>query len=160
MSHSDHPANPAPDIPGTQPKVEWQILHATTVVQNGQAALLFGPSGSGKSALALEMLALGAGLISDDQTRLDLREGEVIASKPDTLPPLIEARGVGLLHVHLAAPAPVRFAVDLGEPEPERLPPYRSLSILGCDIALLHKAASGPFAAALMQYLSAGRSTP
>ncbi len=156
----NRPKDPASPDAAAQPKVESQRLHATTVSHNGHAALFFGPSGSGKSALALEMLALGAQLIADDQTRLTRQGGRILASKPDGLPPLIEARGIGLLHAHLAAPAPLRFAVDLGQTEVERLPPRRTLNILGCDIALLHKAASGPFAAALMQYLSAGRSTP
>ena len=39
-------------------------LHATAVVIDGHAILLTGPSGSGKSDLALRLIDRGAGLIA------------------------------------------------------------------------------------------------
>ena len=45
-----------------------ETLHATTVAIDGRAVLISGPSGSGKSDLALRLLDRGFTLVSDDQT--------------------------------------------------------------------------------------------
>ena len=49
------------------------ILHATCVAVDGRGLLILGPSGSGKSALALQLIALGAQLVADDRTRVSRR---------------------------------------------------------------------------------------
>lgn len=100
-----------------------EILHASAVAKDGAALLILGPSGSGKSSLALELIALGAGLIADDLVRI--RPGPVAAPVRPGSTQRIEARGVGLLRLPAAAPAPVRLALDLGVAETERLPPRR-----------------------------------
>ena len=41
-------------------------VHGTTVARAGRAVLILGASGTGKSALALQMIALGARLVADD----------------------------------------------------------------------------------------------
>ena len=43
-----------------------EMLHASTVAINGQAVLITGVSGSGKSDLALRLIDRGAKLVSDD----------------------------------------------------------------------------------------------
>ncbi|MEM6744356.1 MAG: HPr kinase/phosphatase C-terminal domain-containing protein, partial [Pseudomonadota bacterium] len=95
------------------------------------AALLLGPSGAGKSALALEMISRGAVLVADDQVRLRRRGARVIASAPETLAGLIEARGFGLIETPALAEAPVVCLVDLSEAETRRLPPRREALLLG-----------------------------
>ena len=57
-------------------------VHATSVCVDGSAALLIGPSGSGKSSLALQMIGFGAQLISDDQTTMKLTDGGEIRLDP------------------------------------------------------------------------------
>ena len=47
-----------------------QILNASCVAWQGRGALILGRSGAGKSALALQLMALGADLVSDDRTEL------------------------------------------------------------------------------------------
>jgi len=47
-----------------------EIRHATTVAVAGRGLMIEGPSGSGKSALALELMAFGAELVADDRTRV------------------------------------------------------------------------------------------
>lgn len=133
-------------------------VHATTVAV-GQAALLIqGPSGSGKSALALQMMALGARLIADDQTCLTpLPDGPPRASAPEALKGMIEARGMGILAVEPAAPTRIAAVVDLGATETERLPPLRQTEVAGTSLPLFHKVESDHFPAALMQYLKGGR---
>jgi len=57
-------------------------IHATTVAVNGRGVMIRGASGSGKSALALQMIAMGAELVSDDRTSLIVHENRLIASPP------------------------------------------------------------------------------
>ncbi|WP_331459605.1 HPr kinase/phosphorylase [Paracoccus liaowanqingii] len=70
-------------------------LHATTVALEGRGLVILGPSGSGKSGLALELMAVGAVLVADDRTDLRLQQGRLIAQAPPALSGRIEARGWG-----------------------------------------------------------------
>ncbi|MDQ2095685.1 HPr kinase/phosphorylase [Rhodalgimonas zhirmunskyi] len=134
-----------------------ETLHATAVSCQGRAALIIGPSGSGKSALALELMARGAGLIADDRVIVTLQDGAVIASAPAAIAGRIEARFVGLLRAEAAAPAPVALIVDMGQGESERLPPQRSKKVMGITLPLVHNIDKPYFPAAILQYLKAGR---
>ncbi|MEX5728429.1 HPr kinase/phosphorylase [Rhodovulum iodosum] len=133
------------------------VIHASAVSLGGRAVLIMGASGSGKSALALELMALGAGLVADDRTLLRPDGPGVIASAPPRLAGLIEARFVGLLNADAAPPAPVALAIDLSRDETERLPPRRSLTLCGRSVPLLRRVAQPYFPAAIVQYLTAGR---
>ena len=125
---------------------------------DGRAVLITGPSGSGKSGLALDLLALGARLVADDGVILR-REGErLLARSPDAIRGVIEARGIGLLNAEPLDDVPVALVVDLGTTETERLPPWRTTTLDGIAIPLLHKVESLHFAAAVRQYLAHGRS--
>lgn len=75
--------------------------------------LLLGPSGSGKSDVALRLIAGGAQLISDDQTLLAVKDGVVHASAPEDIVGLIELRGVGILRFNHAPPTPIVLAIML-----------------------------------------------
>ena len=132
-------------------------IHATAVSLNNKAILLRGASGTGKSGLALELMAYGAGLIADDGVDLQLRGGQLWAHCPETLIGRIEARFVGLLAVEPSAPAPVALVVEMGKAETERLPPQRTCVIQGVQIDCLHKAETPSFSAALVQYLKGRR---
>ena len=132
-------------------------LHASAVAVDGHAALFFGASGTGKSALCLQMIALGARLISDDRTHIRLHGGRPYAHAPAPIKGLIEARGVGLLRVDPAPPAPITLIVDLDQIETERLPPERSRDLLGQKVPLLHRVEGLHFAPALMLTLRGGR---
>ncbi len=132
------------------------VLHASAVVSRGQGLLILGPSGSGKSSLALALMSLGAGLIADDRTCISLRDGVPVASCPPRLAGRIEARGLGILAVDPAPPAPVRLAIDLGQSETDRLPPARTLDLLGQKVRLLHNPMTTHVAAALLLYLRGG----
>lgn len=134
-----------------------QILHATTVSLGERAVLLLGRSGSGKSETALWLMAFGARLIADDRTRVTRREGQIIASCPETIRGRIEARRVGILVAEPAPPCPVALAVDLELQESDRLPPMRQTHILDVPIALVHGRDCPHLAPAILQYLKAGR---
>ena len=69
-------------------------LHATAVAIGGVAVLIEGPSGSGKSDLALRLIDRGAVLISDDQTLLIRAGSRLLARPPQTIAGKLEVRGV------------------------------------------------------------------
>ncbi len=140
------------DLPGN-----GGVVHATTVAVGQRALLIVGASGTGKSSLALRMIALGAKLVADDRAVLRATaDGPPVASVPPSIEGMIEARGVGLLRVNVAPPTRVGAVLDLDQTETDRLPPRRTVSICGCDIPLLHNADSPHFPAALMAYLRGG----
>ncbi len=97
-------------------------MQASAVVIGGRALLIEGPSGSGKSSLALALLDRGAGLIGDDGVTLTVKGSVLIANPPPHIGGLLEVRGVGLVTLPVAPPAPVALILTLGGPTPERLP--------------------------------------
>lgn len=137
------------------------ILHASCVALGPRGLLILGASGSGKSALALQLMALGADLVADDRVRLSAAESTCLqASAPKSLRGLIEARGLGLLQVPHKPTTPVSAVVDLDTVETERLPAAREAQYLGLSLPLFHKAESPAFPAALMAYLRGERIAP
>jgi HPr kinase/phosphorylase len=115
-----------------------EVLHATTVSIDGKGVMIIGPSGSGKSALALELMAFGAGLVADDRTIVKRFGHALQASVPDTIQGKIEARGIGILNVPVAAPTALVLVVDLGRKSRERVPEKQSHDILGVTLDCLH----------------------
>lgn len=135
-------------------------VHASCVALQGGALLITGKSGRGKSALALQLMSFGAQLVADDRTILTRQKDLVFASSPATIRGLIEARGIGLLKAQAAPPTPVLAQVDLERAETARLPEPRKVELLGQSVPLLCRVDAPHFAAALMQYLKAGRQIP
>ena len=137
------------------------ILHATAVAAHGHAVLLIGGSGSGKSSLALEMMARGATLIGDDRVILTLAGDQILCSSPEPLRGKIEARGVGILYAHYDMDVPLRLVVDMDNVETARLPEARTVQYFSQTLPLLHKVDSQHFPAAILQYLAGkGRADP
>ena len=134
-------------------------LHASAVAFGARGVLIQGASGSGKSSLSLQLMALGATLIADDQTELFVHDEQLWARAPEAITGLIEARGLGLLLAE-ARPAPICAVVDLDQLETERLPPQRSINLLDIDVPHLQKVDGPAWPVALAQYLIAGRSAP
>lgn len=124
-----------------------ETLHATAISLGDRAALLRGPSGSGKSDLALRCLACApnalisgsARLISDDQVIVTRRGGTLIASAPATLFGKMEVRGIGIVPVASHQDANVVMCVDLVVANLiERMPdPWPMTSILGISVPIL-----------------------
>lgn len=130
--------------------------HASCVAAAGRAVLIRGAAGTGKSGLALQLVALGAGLVSDDRTRLR-REGiAVLADAPDTIRGLIEARGLGILRLPAFGPQPLALVVDLDRESDARLPPPMQTDIMGVSVPLVRKAHHAHFPAAIVLYLRHG----
>ena len=109
-----------------------ELVHGTCVALGSSAALIRGPSGSGKSDLALRFLFLARRgpaaleapiLVADDQVQLAREGTRILARAPETIRGKIEVRGVGIVEVKSLAEAELRLVVDLVWPEQvERMP--------------------------------------
>lgn len=112
-------------------------LHASAVAREGRAVLILGASGSGKSGLALELIARGAQLVADDRVALERVGGRLVASAPPAIAGLIEARGLGVLRLPAVARAEVVLAVDLDTGPETRMPHLRDFTCLDCTLRLI-----------------------
>ncbi|PRY76216.1 HPr kinase/phosphorylase [Yoonia maritima] len=131
-------------------------VHATCVAWDGVAVLIKGQSGSGKSALGLQLMALGCDLVADDRVLLAADDEGLFASCPDTIAGLIEARGVGILNARAVSSAQVQLVVDLNEIEQSRMPERRVIELFGRNIPLIHRVSGDHFVPAILQILKAG----
>src|ERR1700736_5282813 len=78
-------------------------VHASAVLVGDRAVLIRGPSGSGKSRLAFDLILAGrtgllppAVLVGDDRVHLDTSAGKLLVRPVPELAGLIEIRGLGI----------------------------------------------------------------
>ena len=102
-------------------RLSSETLHASTVALDGRAVMISGPSGSGKSDLALRLLDRGFTLVSDDQTIVRKDGGRVLASAPPTIRGKLEIRGVGIVDMDCIDDVPLALVVELTS-DIQRLP--------------------------------------
>jgi serine kinase of HPr protein (carbohydrate metabolism regulator) len=150
----------------SQSTAQATVLHGTAVAVGGCAILLIGPSGSGKSDLALRLIDGGARLIADDRVELIRVDAEVFCRAPGSIPEKlrgrIEARGVGILPVPTAkGDILLGWCVELVRPGAspdtvERLPNAEHKTLLGLEIPLLRLFAFEASAPAKLRLAVAG----
>ena len=118
-------------------RLSSESVHASTVAKDGRAVLISGPSGSGKSDLALRLLDRGFTLVSDDQT-LVRREGDrLIASPPANIAGKLEIRGIGIVEMEHVVDVPIALLVELTS-DIQRLPDQdRERPLLGVSLPLV-----------------------
>jgi serine kinase of HPr protein (carbohydrate metabolism regulator) len=118
-------------------RISAETLHASAVATEGRAVLISGPSGSGKSDLALRLLDRGFTLVSDDRT-LVRKDGErLIASAPPNIAGKLEIRGIGIVDMDTVSDVPVALFVELTS-EIQRLPDEnRERPVLGVRVPLI-----------------------
>jgi serine kinase of HPr protein (carbohydrate metabolism regulator) len=136
-------------------------LHATAIAYGERALLITGASGSGKSDLALRLLAIDPAsldalgielpaprLLADDQVIAERHGGHVHLTTPPSIAGCLEARGVGLVTLPYVSLATLALVVAATAPEHvERLPQPRTVAILGLEVPALSldlHAASAP----------------
>lgn len=130
------------------------LLHATAVAIEGEAVLLRGPPGSGKSDLALRLIDGGARLVADDQVVLQRLGARVVVSAPAVIAGLLEVRGVGIVRVETIEAAPLALIADLlPSDQIERMPRGRVEPVLGLEIPLIWLAPFEVSAAAKLRFV-------
>jgi serine kinase of HPr protein (carbohydrate metabolism regulator) len=104
-------------------------IHASAVLVGAKAVLIRGPSGSGKSRLALALLqAAQAGhlrfarLVADDRAQVEAVHGRVLVRPAAALSGLLEMRGLGIDRLQAEPVAAVGWVVDLAAEDAARLP--------------------------------------
>jgi HPr kinase/phosphorylase len=135
-----------------------KTIHASAVLVGARAVLIRGPSGSGKSRLALELIeAARAGrlrfarLVGDDRVHLESAGARLLVRPAPVLAGLIELRGAGLLRLDYEPCGVVGIVVDLDAKDAERLPEKLQIEIDGIALPRL---AVAPGAAALPAVLA------
>lgn len=127
-------------------------IHASAVLVGARAVLIRGPSGSGKSRLALELISAARGgtprlarLVGDDRVHVEAAHGRLLVRPVAPLAGMIELRGVGILKLPYEPSAVVGLVVDLAA-EAARLPePQQQRTELeGIAVARLAVAAGKP----------------
>jgi HPr kinase/phosphorylase len=104
-------------------------IHASAVLVGSRAVLVQGPSGSGKSQLALALLEAAetgtlpfARLVADDRAEIEAMHGRLLVRPAPALAGLVEIRGLGIRRVAYEAVAAVGLIVDLAAPDASRMP--------------------------------------
>lgn len=124
-----------------------ELHHGTAIAFAGRAALIRGPSGSGKSDLALRCLAhppfagvlAPAQLVADDQAEIERDGGRLIVRAPPTIRGKLEVRGLGILEFPSAEQADLGLIVELVAPQfvPRMPDPVPVVLLLGQPVPLL-----------------------
>jgi HPr kinase/phosphorylase len=119
-----------------------QSVHASAVAIGGRAVLIRGPSGSGKSRLALALIAAGragmlppATLVGDDRILLEARDGALMATPAPGLEGRIELYGAGIRRTEFVE-APVMAVVDLAASDAARMPAEHAMQVTISGITL------------------------
>jgi HPr kinase/phosphorylase len=126
-----------------------ELVHGTAIASAGRGALIRGPSGSGKSDLALRCLMQAptmllpntVELVSDDQVLVERDGRQLLVRSPPAIRGLIEVRGLGIIRIPAVELAQLSLVVDLVAADKiERMPDRRSASIAGVPVPLLELA--------------------
>jgi len=104
-------------------------IHASAVLIGAKAVLIRGPSGSGKSRLAWDLLCAAAQgglpfarLVTDDRAHVEAQSGRLLVRPPPALAGMVEIHGLGIRRAQFEPVAAVGLVVDLGAADGARLP--------------------------------------
>lgn len=123
-------------------------FHATGIILGDRGVLVAGASGSGKTGLALALVAHVRSFgwfgrfVADDQVLLSARRGGLVCTAPQAIGGLAEIWGIGPRPVEFEAAARIDLLVRLVEPQAAlRFPEEETELLEGCVIPRLTLAA-------------------
>lgn len=135
-------------------------IHASALLCGIRGILIRGPSGSGKSRLALSLLqgAHFARLVGDDRIHLEIAHGRLLMRPASALEGLIEIRGLGIRSLPFEPVAAVDLVVDLAAGDAQRLPDRATSTTIieGISIARLAVAPGTEALTPLLAFLQYG----
>lgn len=122
----------------------FETIHASAALVGERAVIIRGPSGSGKSKLALALLDAAksgllpyAKLVADDRIKISAAHGRLVVSAPETISGMIEVHGLGIRAADCERIALAGWIVDLSAKDAARMPELSSAEILGVTIPRL-----------------------
>ena len=111
-------------------------IHASAVLVGDRAVVVRGPSGSGKSRLAFDLIMAGkaqqiprAVLVGDDRVHIMRRANDLIVTPASALTGLIEIRGIGVRRIEHAWEARVGLIIDLAAGDAARMPDAAAMKV-------------------------------
>jgi len=141
-------------------------IHATALVVGDRGILVTGPSGAGKTTLALALIdrfsAPGrlAKLVGDDRLLVEARSGRLVCRAPVAIAALVEVPGIGPRPIRAERAAVVDLVLRLvAEGSAARLQDPGTETIAGCaiprfDLPRRNVAVALPLVAALLRLAS------
>jgi HPr kinase/phosphorylase len=147
--------------------VEDSTIHASAVLIGPKAVLIRGPSGSGKSRLAWDLLQAAAQgvlpfarLVVDDRVHIEAHFGRLLARPAPGLAGMIEIHGLGVRNLAFEPVAVVGLVVNLAAADSARLPASEAEKTTIGGVALPRLAVAAGMAALplVLAYLSTEKS--
>jgi serine kinase of HPr protein (carbohydrate metabolism regulator) len=125
--------------------MEPSTIHASAVLVGAKAVLIRGPSGSGKSRLAWNLVQASdngdlpfSRLVADDRAYVEVHGSRVLVRPPPQLAGLIEIHGLGIRCLPHEPVAAVGWVIDLASPEGGRMPAKETRETLILGVAIPH----------------------
>jgi serine kinase of HPr protein (carbohydrate metabolism regulator) len=133
---------------------EPSTIHASAVLIGAKAVLIRGPSGSGKSRLAWDLIQAAeqgalpfARLVVDDRALVEAQNGRLLVRPATTLAGLIEIYGLGVRQLPYEPVAAVWLVVDLAALDADRMPPDEAGNTVISGVTLPRLSVAGGMAA-------------
>jgi serine kinase of HPr protein (carbohydrate metabolism regulator) len=118
-------------------------IHASAVLAGSKAVLIRGPSGSGKSLLAWNLIASSrqgllpfTRLVGDDRLKVAGQSGRLLVRPAQALSGLIEIHGLGIRRLSFEPVAVVGWVVDLDAADAARFPAVEATTALIAGIKI------------------------
>jgi serine kinase of HPr protein (carbohydrate metabolism regulator) len=141
-------------------------IHASAVLAGPKAVLIRGPSGSGKSLLAWNLIDAAAQgllpfarLVGDDRVQVMGQSNRLLVRPAQALSGLIEIYGLGIRRLPFEALAVVGWVVDLAASDAARLPTAEATTASIAEVNVTRLAVA-PGMAVLPMVLAALRTSP
>ncbi len=128
------------------------LVHGSAVAIHGSGVLLLGPSGSGKSDLALRLIDRGAKLICDDVVHIENNNSLPQLACAPNIAGKIEVRGIGICPIDFVDSAPLRLIIILTQ-DVDRMPPeHQRMTLAGYSVPMFKLPAFQPSSAIKLEW--------